>query len=182
MESLTQAERQRASSYVGESHDRVLQILRDLSEEQVRFKPGPDRWCIGEVAEHLIIIHTLVQNHVEQLAASPVQTPQSAWKGLDDAIVAVSKDRTNRLVVPEIGRPTNGLSRDELLVRLSAIRDRIRNFVETTDAPLRDLCFPHPIHGQKDCYQWILSVAAHCERHLEQVHEVMSTDDFPKTH
>jgi hypothetical protein len=38
----------------------------------------------------------------------------------------------------------------------------------------------HPVFGDLDCYQWILSMGAHAERHLKQILETIASQDFPQ--
>ena len=44
---------------------------------------------------------------------------------------------------------------------------------------LRDFCAPHVTLGVLDGYQWILFLAVHLERHVEQIQEIKVTPGFP---
>jgi hypothetical protein len=46
---------------------------------------------------------------------------------------------------------------------------------------LRRHFFRHPIFGDLDLYQWLLMIAAHCDRHRVQSEEVMASPEFPRT-
>jgi DinB family protein len=176
---LTQAERERLTKYLNSAHNEVLRTAEPLSDSQLKFKENPERWSISQIVEHLTIVHSLVLNHIEKLVLQTPASVQSAWNGRDDELLAKIRSRENPVKVPEIGYPKNILGRDELFERFAAIRDRMVHFATTTDAALRSFCFPHPIFGQKDCYQWLLGTGAHCERHLKQIREVMSAERFP---
>jgi hypothetical protein len=180
MESLTQVERHRLTTYIGETHNRVLEAVRDFSDEQLDFKPGPDRWSISENVEHLTIIHNLVLKHVQMVIGSPSHVKESAWQGRDEELLDHIRSRGNPLKVPEIGNPTNQWPHAELFHQFEDIRDRIMEFGSRTEAPLRSFCFPHPVYGEKDCYQWLLGTGAHCERHLAQIQEVIASPGFPE--
>jgi hypothetical protein len=52
--------------------------------------------------------------------------------------------------------------------------------VSSTNAPLRQSGFPHPILGNLDCYQWVLLIGGHGERHRAQAEEVMADANFPR--
>ncbi len=62
---------------------------------------------------------------------------------------------------------------ETLLSQFEAARNRSIEFTTATDADLRNHVFPHPFLGQLDCYQWLLFIAAHCERHVRQMEEVL---------
>jgi DinB superfamily len=180
IDGLTQAERERLTKYLGETHGQVLRTVRAFSAQQLDFKPEPERWSISENVEHLTIIHNLVLKYIEQVLASPASSKESAWKGRDDAMLEQRRSRLTPLKVPEIGWPRNQWTHEELFRRFADIRDRMTEFAATTNMPLRSYCFPHPVYGETDCYQWLLSTGAHCERHLAQIHEVTLAADFPE--
>lgn len=181
IETISRGERERLITYIADAHNEVMRAVLNLTDEQLNFKPGPERWSISENVEHLTIIHNLVFDHVLQVIASSPSPKESAWKGRDERLLERTRDRTHPLKVPEIGLPKNQWSHEELFFRFTEIRDRMTEFAATTDAPLRDFCFPHPIYGEKDCYQWLLGTGAHCERHLAQIREVILSPDFPTT-
>jgi hypothetical protein len=70
-------------------------------------------------------------------------------------------------------------SHDELLSEFDAARKRTCDFVVSTNAPLREHGYPHPLFGQFDCYQWLLAIGGHGERYRAQAEEVMAGGDFP---
>ena len=39
---------------------------------------------------------------------------------------------------------------------------------------------PHPEMGVMDGYQWLLLIAAHCERHTAQILEIKAMPGYPK--
>ena len=133
----------------------MLEAVRDFSDERLAFKPGPDRWSISESVEHLTIIHNLVLSHVQEVVGSPSNVKESAWQGRDDELLDHTRSRENSLKVPEIGNPTNQWPPAELFRQFKDIRDRMMDFGARADAPLRSYCFPHPVYGEKDCYQWL---------------------------
>jgi hypothetical protein len=54
------------------------------------------------------------------------------------------------------------------------------SFAEATEADLRSHFFPHPFLGDLDCYQWLLFLGLHCERHVRQLEEVKEDPRFPR--
>jgi hypothetical protein len=175
----THPERERLANYIIAAHNEVLKVTQPLSIPQLKFKDDPERWSISQIVENLTIVHNLVLNHIEKLLLQPPTSAGSAWKGRDDELLAKIRSRENPLKVPEVGNPKNNVGCDEPFIQFAGMRDRMVHFATTTNAPLRSFCFPHPVFGQKDCYQWLLGTGAHCERHLAQIREVMSAKRFP---
>ena len=83
------------------------------------------------------------------------------------------------LKAPEIIAPRSELNPEEIVLQFESGRSHIYEFIKSTPAPLRSHCFPHPVFGEIDHYQWLLCSGAHYERHLLQIHEVLEAADFP---
>ena len=52
---MTTKERADALKWLEESRTEFLAAIDGLSEAQWKWKPAPDRWSVGEVAEHIIL-------------------------------------------------------------------------------------------------------------------------------
>src|SRR6266481_1243505 len=50
---VTQAEKDKALQYLETTRKNVLEATKGLSEAQWNFKPGPDRWSVAQVMEHI---------------------------------------------------------------------------------------------------------------------------------
>jgi DinB superfamily len=50
---LTPQEREAAIKQFETTRDNFLKSIAGLSEKQWTFKPGPDRWSVAEVSEHI---------------------------------------------------------------------------------------------------------------------------------
>jgi uncharacterized damage-inducible protein DinB len=175
---MTPAERQKAAAYLDETRDHLLRAAKNLSPTQLQYKPAPDRWSVAECLEHITLVETLVlgniNNALQQAAGSP--KPDMG----DDALLHTVADRTFRATAPERIVPTGRTPHDQLLAEFEGARKRTSEFLASTNVPLRQFAFPHPRFGQVDCYQWVLLVAGHSDRHRQQVEEVMAHADFPR--
>lgn len=179
MDAMTPAERERLTSYLSETRRRLLETVQNLSPVQIDYKPGSDRWSAAQIVEHLAIVEGLVLIRIDTTLKSPQPKP-SAWQGRDDALIETIRSRDSRVQAPERACPAGDLRHEELFRQFDAARGRVIDFVATTNAPLRSFCSPHPIFGDLDCYQWLLSTAAHSERHHAQILEVMADANFPR--
>ena len=75
-------------------------------------------------------------------------------------------------------KPTGELSRQEVLGRFAASRASIEAFLESA-ADHRNHAMPHPVIGLLDGYQWVLLIAAHSQRHTNQILELKAGPNFP---
>ena len=178
---MTNAERELVSKNLAESRERLLLMAQGLTPEQLRYRPGPDRWTIAEILEHITVVEGRAIRIVgKALEAPPDFSKRSAMDGRGQELFEKVAGRAARLKAPEPALPMGRWKDEELLPEFEVARRRTRDFVATTDADLRHHFFPHPVFGEVDCYQWLLIVAAHCDRHRLQGEEVMAADGFPR--
>ena len=177
---MTQAERQRVTRYLAETGAELLHRTRHLSPLQLDYRPAAHRWSVAEIVEHIIIVEGLILRGIDVALQRPSDSA-SAWQGRDDALILELRNRAHSLQGPEIVLPKPEWEHADLFRRFEVVRQRTQAFAATTTANLRSHCSPHPVYGQIDCYQWLLVIGAHCERHLAQCEEVMAAPRFPRT-
>jgi uncharacterized damage-inducible protein DinB len=181
---LTSEERELALKNLQTTHDQFLQSIAGLSPTQSTFKPGPDRWSVAEVAEHIAVsesgIFGLVQKQIMTSPAAPEKREQV--KGKDEIILERVPDRSHKAQAPEFLRPTGRWATEaDLTKAFEESRKATMDYVRTTNDDLRDHFFDHPVLGTMDAYQWILLISAHSARHTAQIEEVKSDPNFPKS-
>src|SRR5215471_16072430 len=52
-ETLAQTDREKGIKYLEQTRDGVVQATKGLSDAQMTFKSGPDRWSVAETLEHI---------------------------------------------------------------------------------------------------------------------------------
>ncbi|MGA9306251.1 MAG: DinB family protein [Candidatus Sulfotelmatobacter sp.] len=180
---LTPQEREFALKSLQATRDKFLQSIAGLSEKQWTFKPGPDRWSVGEVSEHIAVSESallaLVQKQLMGSPAAPEKREQV--KGKDEMILQKIPDRSHKAQAPEFLRPTGRWATEaDLTKAFEESRKVTMDYVRTTNDDLRDHFFDHPVFGTLDGYQWLLLLSAHSERHTAQIEEVKADPNFPK--
>ena len=174
------ADRAKAVAYLEETRAKFVKSVDGLTEAQWRFKAGPDRWSIAEVAEHIALSESLILGMVEgQVLKAP---PKKAGEGIpDEKLIAGVTDRSQKAQAPEQLKPTNKWPTREALVKdFNAARDKTIEWTKTTTEDLRGHAAPHPAFGPLDAHQWILLVAGHSARHTAQIEEVKTSAGYPK--
>jgi uncharacterized damage-inducible protein DinB len=178
---VTQADKDRAIQYLEKTKQGVLDATKGLSEAQWNFKPGPDRWSIAQVMEHIAAAEDYIRGMVvEKVMAAPA-VPDRDLKKTDDAVMAMIPDRSQKAQAPEPLVPTNRFgSYDGSLKHFVASRATTEEFLKTTPG-LRDHAVDSPMNMKLDGYQFILLIAAHSERHTKQILEVKADPNYPKS-
>jgi len=175
---MTPTERERALAHLEKTRDECRQLAQKLSPSQFHYKPAADQWSVAELLEHIIVVESRVLDRIDNALRQSPSPSKSAMQ--DDHLVRLVADRTGKLKAPEVVVPTGRWPEHRLLPEFEAVRKRSLDFARSTSADLRQHGFPHPFFGELDCYQWLLAIPAHCERHLAQAREVMAHPGFPR--
>ncbi len=180
---ITPAERETALKSLQATHDAFLKAIAGLSEKQWKFKPGPDRWSVAEVSEHIALSESTILGLIQgKIMAGPATPADRAnVKVTDEQILTKVPDRSRKAQAPEFLKPTGRwANHDEVAKAFEDARKATMDYVRTTHDDLRDHFGPHPLLGPMDGYQWILLISAHSERHTNQIEEVKADPNFPK--
>ena len=178
---LTKEERARAIKYLEQTEAGVLAATKGLSEAQWNFKPGPDRWSIAEVAEHIAVSEDLIRGNIQtNVMKAPARTEKEDVKALDELVLQKVPDRSVKRQTIEPLRPTNRYgSPKDTLKHFKDSRAKTLAFAKDTK-DLREHATDSPFGKKLDAYQWVLFLAAHSERHTKQIDEVKADPNFPK--
>jgi hypothetical protein len=179
---LTQAEKEHALQYLESTKKDVLEATKGLSVAQWNFKPAPDRWSVAQVMEHIAASEEFIRVNLvyEKVMMSPAGDPGREVKKIDAAVESMVPDRSHKAQAPEPLVPNN---------RFGSPEGSLKHFLESRKATeqflcstvgLRDHVMEGPV-GKMDGYEFILFIAAHCERHVKQINEVKADPDFPKS-
>ena len=180
-QNLTSAERELLLKNLEESRERLLNMAQGLSREQLHHRPAPGRWTVAECLEHITIVEARVLGNIQKtLEAGPDSSKSSSIQGHDELLVANVAGRAIRLQAPDVLAPTGRWPDDQLLTEFEGVRKKTHDFAAGTRADLRRHFNKHPAIGELDLYQWLLLIAAHCDRHRAQSEEVMASSGFPR--
>src|SRR5690348_5125898 len=180
---LTPAERAHAIQLLQDSQKEFLSYVSGLTDEQWNYKAGPDRWSVGETAEHIVLAEGLLFSAVQGAVAAPVNPDwETKTKGKTEFIEKVMVDRSHKATAPEQIVPSGKLTREEVIQRYKEARAKTLKFAEETDVPLKSHTFDHPfpVFGTLNAYQWLIYIPLHNMRHDQQIAEVKASAGYPK--
>jgi uncharacterized damage-inducible protein DinB len=179
---MNEQERQLAADHLVTSRRRLLGLVGDLSPEQWAFHPGEGRWSISDCLEHVTRVELRVLGLIgKRLEEPPVGEIPPAIREKDSILMQAIPDRTERRQAPEMARPDGQWSSGsgQLLAEFEKARARSAEFVRETKVDLRSYTYPHGAFGEIDCYQWLLLLGLHSERHARQIEEIRADPAFP---
>lgn len=179
---MTSQERTQLVQYLKDSQKEFLAAVSNLTDEQWKWKPAPERWSVGECAEHIMLSEGLLFSKAQEAIKNP---PSSDWEtttGPKTAILLqVMAPRLGKAKAPEDIVPSGTMPRAEIMAKFAEARAQTLKFAEDTQIALKEHVAPHPfpIFNPLNAYQWILYIPLHNMRHDKQIAEVKSTAGFP---
>jgi len=179
---MNENERQAVATELSASRERLLGVVEGLTPEQWTFHPAEGRWSIGECVEHVTAVENRIAGLIGgKLAGLPDPEHESPQQGKDAEILKLVVDRTNRREAPEHVRPTGKWTdTNSLIDKFHTTRLRTEQIAAEADANLRNYFIPHGYFGELDCYQWLLVLGGHAERHARQIEEIKADAGFPR--
>jgi hypothetical protein len=177
---MTQAERAELIELLQKSEREFMDAVDGLTDEQWSFKPGPARWSVGEVAEHIVLADALLfKVAIKSLEGQPDAT-WDATVSKTDTLRKALPNRSRRVDAPASIQPQLAVSRAELLSRFKEQRARALAYARDTDAPLKAHTAPNPFFGSLNAHQWLLYIPLHDLRHNQQIAEVKASEGYPR--
>ncbi len=175
---ITQAERNFAIKQLDQSRGRLLRLIEGLSPEQLLYRTEPGRWSIAENVEHVVVVERRLLGAMEKLLQeAPDYSKQCDMT--DAEVVWRISTITDRVQAPERALPTSRWPAQALSQEFETLRQQTRDFVSATEGDLRRHFINHFLFGDLDCYQMLLLLGAHCNRHCTQGEAVKVSRGFP---
>lgn len=179
---FTEKDRAFALKYMGETKDDFVKQLTGISDAQLNFRSGPNKWTIAEIAEHIIVTEGALFGMITgQAFKSPPPAGKDDFRVRDVGVILAITNRSQKFTAPEVVRP-NGRwkTRDELLTNFEKARNQTIEFMKANKLDLRNFFFETPLVGMTDSFQSLLFMTGHSERHLAQLKEVKADAAYPK--
>lgn len=152
------------------SRRELLKFINALSDEQLWAQRDPQTWSPAEVSEHISLVEESGGKIIRRLRkviqgqAAPFPSPPPGKTRPD-----------GRPIAPDPAQPKGGLTRAELLERLTGIRQRLLEEVEEgQDLLEHPTTYKHPFFGQLNALGWLQTLVYHERHHLKQIQDRVS--------
>lgn len=181
-DTISKKERSYAIKFLKDTENGVFKAVKGLSDEQLKFKPAPDRWSVEECLKHIAVTEQALWGMTEGNIKQPANPDKrTEIKSSDEDIIKMIENRTQKIQTADPLKPENTpfKSAAEAQESFKTTREKIIEFVNTTNDDLRNHVATLPI-GMFDSYQMLLFIGAHSNRHTQQIEEVKADPNFPK--
>ena len=179
---LSSKERHFLIKNLKETKTTFLGNIKGLTQEQLTFKPAPDKWSVKECIEHLSLAEKGLWNWAEGVLkqqASPERRKEI--KVTDEQILAGVADRTKKAQAAENLQPQSAKwkTTKDAVEDFKKNRSSLIKYVKTTTEDMRNHTTESPA-GVIDTYQVLLLISAHTSRHTQQIQEIKASPGYPK--
>ena len=153
--------------------------VRGLSQAQLEYRASPDRWSIRECVSHLAVAEPDYWRDLMKSVKAPADMKGKKSSNTDADILWYGIDRVVHTKTGG-GHEKVDTYKDlvEALAKFQALRATMIDYIKSTHDDLRAHGFGtrEPI----DCWQWMLEISTHAERHIQQIREIKADPNFPK--
>jgi DinB superfamily len=180
---MSALERKKALDWLQQSRREFLGGIDGLSEEQWIWKPAPERWSVGETAEHIVLAEALLFSFVERAVNAPANLDwEEQTRGKTELLERVMAPRLGKAIAPSPIAPTGRLTHAQVKIQFEMQREKIVKFTRETQASLKEhtAVHPFPVFGTLSAYQWLIYVPLHTMRHYKQIAETKAAPGYPK--
>ena len=180
---IDQSERDHLVNLLSESRDKVFISTDQLSVKQWTFRQNKESWSIGDNVEHLGLVEPILFGQVTSALVSDVNPDWAeATAGKENLLKEKLLDRSTRRDAPNAVLPAGGVEPAYARRVFKEHRDVSLQFTLETVKPLKAHTADHrrPVYGTLNAYQWLLFIAYHTLRHVEQIADVTCAPGFPE--
>ena len=172
---ISQQERDLLLDLLVSTERRVITVIVRLTPAQWTFRPSSGGWSIAQCAEHLSLTEDgllgLVQGQILGSPAAPEK--ETGARARDGIVVAAMRDRSQRGKTFDFLEPrTVAATPAEFVETFLAKRAASLQYVRETGDALHHHFAPLGPLGDLDAYQWLLLLASHTDRHVQQIEEL----------
>lgn len=183
LDTLSKKERKLATTYLKTTRNDVAKSIKGLSEEQLNFKAAPDKWSVKECVYHIALAENNLRHWMDSIVNSPANPEKKAdIKATDEQVMKGVSDRSHKVKTFEPFEPRNAKwsTAGEALKAFEESRDKLIDYVKTTQDDMRSHISVQTPLGPLDSYQLVLFISSHTNRHIQQIEEVKADPAFPK--
>lgn len=179
---ISEADRKLAVSEFQRTKQRFLADVKGLSAAQLAYKSDTSRWSVAQCIEHIALAESMLWQWEQGVVSQPA-TPEKAAevKITDDQLLKGVVDRSQKFKAPEMLQPVGKFAGSDAAIQaFVSRRDSTIAYLAATNDDLKNHFTVHPAFGTVNCYQLLLLITSHSERHTLQIEEVKANAGFPK--
>jgi uncharacterized damage-inducible protein DinB len=158
---------------IDKTRQKLVDTVSGLSDEEVDFRPQPEKWSVAQITEHLAKTEASIVPLIKKLLRKAEENNITAGEKISPPVSFAemsAKIENTKLVAPEMIRPESTDTIAESLAKLQQTRTAVlelRPRLEAVDLSVVE--FPHPFFGPMNLYYWLAFIGLHEMHHLRQI-------------
>lgn len=168
-------DRERLIAHLEMTESWLADEVAHLTPAQLHFRPSPNAWSILDCVEHLTLSEPQYWDAYRKSMAAPVTKKDSPSEDIDRIWYGIDRTQRAKTVDSEVPK-ARFQEMEPALAEFRALRAKIMQEARTTQADWRHHMVPD---WDRDCYQWLLMISAHSQRHILQIREIKHSPGFP---
>lgn len=165
----------------------VMSAISGWSESQLEYHPDEAQWSASDILHHLAIVEEannklcgMMLKKASDESAPADQSPDESVLHQGDAFRSGLLNRERKITAPDRVKPREKIPVAESLERLRASREKTLALAESlSHYDLTNFRWPHPVLGELNLYQWLMTLGLHERRHALQIENIKSSPGFP---
>jgi hypothetical protein len=178
---LSAEERKFCVVQLKKSRNELISSLKELSPAQLSFRSAAHQSTIGEQIYHLAATENVLDEKLQlAMKKAAARSDKAATSYSDVQLFELALNSAHQFL-PEstsgsyaFNWPSAGLALESFKITRSNQLKYIRNTTENLRNHVVELEM-----GKIDCYQLLLVMLSHSNYHLQQIREIMNSDEFP---
>lgn len=171
------------ANYYEQTFDNLEAAVENLSEKQLQFKAGADKWSVSQCLEHIALSEKMLLEYVKKTMELPPSTEKKAEvKMTDEGLIKAMTDRSFKAQAPKEMVPKEKgayKSAAKALEDIRAQRMEILDYLnDFSIEDMRSRVTESPF-GLVDGYHTFLYIPSHTARHTLQIEEIKAEKGFP---
>jgi len=151
------------------STDLFIKEIRTFKENELNIKPEPNAWSAGDVAEHIVILESLINNILSGTCVPAERNPEEKVLLVKNAF----SDFSRTFHAPEpIAPSVNSKTMDHLINVIRASRQNTVQIIAAQDPGSLCKDFVHRIFGEMTRSEWVHFCLFHTDRHIVQIQKI----------
>lgn len=149
---------------------RLVNLVAGLDPKRVAARPGPEKWSVQEIVEHLVLAESGVFGNLDELGQRRLRS-----RGFKDRILYIVVMFVLRFDIPvqvpsPDMRPSGLVTMDRLREQWESNHARLRAWIGSMDrATLAQPLFVHPVAGPMTTTEALRMLEVHLDRHTRQI-------------
>lgn len=160
--------------------DALTNALKNIDEQTARRRPGPESWSMLECVVHVTLAEAGLFSRLRDAQPSDHSHEDRAR---EEKFEGLALNRSRRIEAPPTAVPDcESKTLAQAIEDFKAARTHTVRFVEGFAADLRSWLTIHPLITRPvNCYEMLLLMALHPQRHAQQIAEIREQLSPPRS-